>query len=86
MSYFNDLIDTIVFIYWDIYYFIQDEFIPEIIPLLTDPNNYGTIEGQDLYLLAGSGGAIAFALLMIPLAVRQQEKKWVKRRRAWVKF
>lgn len=81
MSYFNDLIDTIVFIYWDIYYFIQ-----EIYPLLTDPNNYGIMNQEEMYLLIGSGSAIGLSLLMIPLAVRQQEKKWVKRRRPWVKY
>lgn len=80
-----NIIETTQFIYEDIRSFIQEDFMTVMYPLLTDPNNYGTMDQEEMYLLIGAGSAIALALLMMPLAVRQQEKKWVKRR-SWVRY
>jgi len=81
VSYFNDLIKTIEPVYWDIHHLVQ-----ELYPLLTDPNNYGTMNQEEMYLLIGSGSAIGLSLLMIPLAVRQPAKKYVRRRSCLKEF
>lgn len=52
--------------------------------ILTNPESYGTMDPQGMYLLLGSLGLILIALVMIPLVVRQPAVKYVERK-SWVR-